>query len=244
MFGLKPFFTFYGGKWRAAVHYPPPQYGSIVEPFAGSAGYSLRYFDRQVVLVEKDPVIAGTWEYLLAVSAEEILRLPDLGGDQTVDDLQVCEEAKLIIGWWLKGGSREPVRKPTGWMKKASTPGYKNGGSKSWWGENIRMRIASQIDKIRHWKIIEGDYSDAPDGEATWFVDPPYDNAAGRHYRCGAGDIDYAALAQWCHTRVGQTIVCEQAGANWLPFTFWRETRSATRGGARSSKEVIWTSPS
>ena len=35
---LKPFFTYYGGKYRAAPKYPEPVHGSIVEPFAGSAG--------------------------------------------------------------------------------------------------------------------------------------------------------------------------------------------------------------
>ena len=39
---LKPFWRYYGGKYRAAPAYPPPRLGTIVEPFAGSAGYSLR----------------------------------------------------------------------------------------------------------------------------------------------------------------------------------------------------------
>jgi hypothetical protein len=48
---LRPFFGYYGGKWRDAVkHYPPPEHTRIVEPFAASAGYSLRYPDRKVIL--------------------------------------------------------------------------------------------------------------------------------------------------------------------------------------------------
>lgn len=44
---LKPFFTFYGGKWRAAPHYAPPEFATIVEPFAGAAGYSVRHHTKR-----------------------------------------------------------------------------------------------------------------------------------------------------------------------------------------------------
>ena len=40
---LRPFFCYYGGKWRAAPKYPPPEHDTIVEPFAGAAGYATRY---------------------------------------------------------------------------------------------------------------------------------------------------------------------------------------------------------
>lgn len=32
---LKPFWRYYGGKWRAAPSYPAPLHNTIVEPFAG-----------------------------------------------------------------------------------------------------------------------------------------------------------------------------------------------------------------
>ena len=52
---MRPFFGFYGGKWRdAPKHYPFPEHDTIVEPFAGSAGYSVRYSDRNVILGEKE----------------------------------------------------------------------------------------------------------------------------------------------------------------------------------------------
>jgi len=240
---LKPFFTFYGGKWRAAPHYPRAQLDTIIEPFAGSAGYSLRHYDHKVTLVERDPIIAGTWRYLIGVGPGEILRLPDIELDQTVDDLGVHQEARWLIGWWLKGGSREPVRKPTGWMKKAATPGYKNAGSKSWWSAHIRQRLAEQVEYIRHWKLIEGDYTDAPETKASWFIDPPYNKKAGEHYRLGRKLLDYRDLALWSRSRPGQVIVCEQEGASWLPFVSWRTIRTTTRGGARVSKEVVWVKP-
>jgi len=45
MSGLRPFWRYYGGKWRAAPSYPSPRCETIIEPFAGAAGYSLRYPD-------------------------------------------------------------------------------------------------------------------------------------------------------------------------------------------------------
>jgi hypothetical protein len=53
---VRPFFGYYGGKWRDSVkHYPKPQFETIIEPFAGSAGYSLRYASHNVRLYEIDP---------------------------------------------------------------------------------------------------------------------------------------------------------------------------------------------
>jgi hypothetical protein len=81
---------------------------------------------------------------------------------------------------------------------------------------------------------------DIPDqGPATWFVDPPYE-VAGRAYRFH--DIDYAHLGDWCRSRSGQVIVCENAGANWLPFRPFRTIKGLEgRRGGKKSVEVIWT---
>ena len=81
----------------------------------------------------------------------------------------------------------------------------------------MRQRIARQVAAIRHWKIVEADYGAAPDLDATWFVDPPYEKA-GKHYRVGHKVINYSALGLWCYGRRGQVIACENVGASWLPF--------------------------
>jgi hypothetical protein len=39
--GLRPFFSYYGAKWGLGRHYSAPAHWTVVEPFAGSAGYSL-----------------------------------------------------------------------------------------------------------------------------------------------------------------------------------------------------------
>ena len=182
---MRPFWTYYGGKWRAAPRYPQPVYGTIIEPFAGAAGYSLRYQDRNVVLVEKNPKVAASWRYLLRVQASEVRALPLMQPGQTVDDLSVCDEARWLIGWWLNKGSTSPCKSPSAWMRAGD---HKS----SFWGEEVRERIASQVDRIRHWRLIEGDYTDAPDVEATWFVDPPY-IGAGKHYPSKVPDFSQLA---------------------------------------------------
>ena len=87
---LKPFFTYFGGKYRAAPKYPTPEHDVIVEPFAGSAGYAMRHPHHKVILNDLDEKVAGTWEYLINVSEDEILSLPIYDGTwATVDDLNL-----------------------------------------------------------------------------------------------------------------------------------------------------------
>lgn len=230
---LRPFFGYYGGKWRDALkHYPEPKYTTIVEPFAGSAGYSVRYPHYNIVLCEIDPVLAQVWTYLTKVKAREILAIPNLALDQSVDDLRVCQEAKWLVGLWLNRAVASPRKAPSKWMRDGIRPG-------SFWGERVRRTIAAQVEYIRHWKIYNVSYRSCPSPQrkATWFIDPPY-QCAGRHYRFGAQLIDYDALARWCLARVGQVIVCENEGASWLPFRELAEVK--TTRSSRKSKEVFW----
>lgn len=225
---LRPFFSFFGAKWRAAKRYPPPTLSTIVEPFAGSAGYACHYPDCRVVLVEKDPVISGLWSYLIRVRAAEVRALPSTF--DAVHDETLPPEARTLIGFWLNRGCEKPRIQPNSWARSGAWP-------MCFWGEIVRERIARQVDQIRHWKIIEGDYRRSPDSDATWFIDPPYEKA-GRRYVESSKALDFVALGAWCRSRVGQVIACENVGATWLPF----EPMGAQRGiGKRYSEEAIWT---
>ncbi len=232
---LKPFFTFYGGKYRAAPHYPPPERNDIIEPFAGSAGYSLRYPENDVILIDLDPAIVATWRFLLTATADDIRSLPDIEPGQRLASLTGYPEgARYLIGWWLNKGTTRPGQTPSSWMRSGIRPN-------SYWGPAVRNRIASQLGAIRHWRIIHGGYEEAPDIDATWFIDPPYQDA-GKHYRFGSNLVDFTSLGEWCQSRKGQVIVCENSGATWLPFRDFRSIKAspAKHGGKRSS-EVIWT---
>lgn len=221
---LRPFFSFFGAKWGLSRHYPAPEHDTIVEPFAGSAGYATRYAERKVVLVERDPVIAAMWRYLVAVETSEVLGLP-LDVSSGVDALDCCQEARWLIGFWVARGVTAPRKHATSWMQSGRWPS-------SFWGERIRARIARQVDNIRHWRVIEGDYSAAPNIAATWMIDPPYVEE-GYHYK--HHDIDYVALASWILARQGLVIASEATGADWLPFAPFRDIKSLARSTARES---------
>lgn len=231
MGALRPFFSYYGGKWRDAANYPAPRFDTIVEPFAGSAGYALRHPDRRVILCDIDFRVAGVWRYLIRTPADEILALPDVPAEGSVDDLDVPAEARWLIGFWLNRAVSSPRTRPSQWMRSGVRPGC-------FWGPQIRERIASQLEAIRHWTVLGCSYDLCPhDGPATWFIDPPY-QGAGRHYAHGSKGIDYPSLATWCQSREGQVIVCENEGARWLPFRRLAATRT-TRG--QRSHEAVWT---
>ena len=229
---LKPFFSYYGGKWRAAKRYPAPKYDTIVEPFAGSAGYSLRYADRRVRLNDKDEIVCGVWDYLINAPSSEILALPEQVTH--VDDLHVSQEAKWLIGFWLNKGAASPCKTPSAWMRKGTH-------NNSFWGSAIKNRIARQQEHIRHWKVFNLSYSNLViAGKATWFIDPPYIQA-GKFYRHSSNGVDFNHLGVWCRGIRGHVIVCENEGADWLPFSNAMQIK-ATHGGKRTgvSAEVIY----
>ena len=231
---MRPFWTYFGRKWRIAPRYPKPLYSRIVEPFAGAAGYSLRYPSHDVVLIEKNPMIADMWRWLISAPVRDVLELPRLPESGRIDDVEwPCEAARNLAGFWITRGATHPNRVASAWMRD---PRYA-----LWsWGEHAVCRIASQVERIRHWTIIQADYADAPREAATWFVDPPY-IAQGDRYRYGAKDVDFERLGQWCRGLPGQAIVCEQAGADWLPFEFFHLAKAnESVSGGKSSAEVVW----
>lgn len=252
---LKSFFGYFGSKHRIAKHYPAPLHDMLIEPFAGSAAYACHYPERKVILVEKDPAVAAVWRYLIATPAKRILELPLIPDAETlVSSLPgINQEERWLIGFNIHSGEARPrdkisnhcrdYRPPwqhhsrtdpkTGWQKPtADTSQPLHEGYENFWGAKRRARIARQVDAIKHWVIVEGDYTSLPNYKATWFVDPPYEKA-GKSYRFH--DIDRAALGEWCLSRNGQLIVCEAVGATWLPF---RELGNfkATPGVKRTGK--------
>lgn len=236
--GLRPFWRYYGGKWRAASRYPAPRHEMIVEPFAGAAGYALRYPERKVVLVERYHVLAEIWRYLIDVSASEIRSIPCV---DSIHDLPAgtAQGAIWLIGFCLQDTAKRPCHNLSAGMRQKRAAGDLSRG----WSESHRERVASQVDRIRHWTVIEGDYSDVPNYEATWFIDPPYQRA-GAHYQHGSKGIDFATLGAWCRARRGQVIVCEADGADWLPFSPLYKVTTKFNENKTAGGESVWLNDS
>jgi hypothetical protein len=206
---IKPMFPYYGSKWNIARYYPQPRHALLIEPFAGGAGYASFYGARKALLVDKDPIIAGLWRYLIRATPSEIMALPELPsvGD-CVDDYPIPQEAKWLIGFWLNRGSAQPKKSRTAYSARTDRAQLN-------WGLRAKERIASQLPRIAEWEVMEGSFEDAPDDLADWFVDPPYGDK-GKFYRVQFDE--FSRLAAFCRSRRGMLIACEGPGADWLPF--------------------------
>lgn len=211
---LKQFFSYFGSKVALSRHYPVPEYGTIIEPFAGSAGYACRFPQIEVRLFDLNPVVVGVWAYLIRATRQDVLSLPLEPSE--VKGLSQAE--RDFIGFWWRRGGAEPCAKPVPWMLSGEHP-Y------SFWGEKTRLRIADQVERINHWTCERLPYQEIPVAAATWFIDPPYQKQ-GTRYKHGSKGINYLDLGKWAQQLPGQKIVCEAAGADWLPFRPLYQTRT------------------
>ena len=227
-------FPYYGSKIRAAKKYPAPIFDKIIEPFAGAAGYSCLYYDRDVILYDKNPVVVGVIRFLIEASRDDILSLPIIEPGASVDDYDINDDAKHLIGFWLNNGASSPCKRLSAWGRSLwpNLPVY-------FWGERCRERLSNDVMNIKHWRVHLSDYANIKNERATWFIDPPYVKD-GIHYKKSSRAIDYSELAAFCKSRDGQVIVCENGEANWLPFEPIYSVKGSGRG--RNDKvETMWT---
>lgn len=214
-------FSYYGSKSKHASVYPRPLHDTIVEPFAGAAAYSLDgdNWQRRVILYDSNPKISAIWKFLINASLEDIKRLPDLMPGQKVTEFTLSDAERWLIGFCINRGSSVP----------------KVTASRRSDGLTYKKYISENLHKVKHWEIHTASYEICPNLKATWFIDPPYQKV-GKYY-FGFNKMDFKSLSAWCQEREGQVIVCENEGADWLPF----RPLVVFHGSVRSKVEVIWT---
>ena len=71
-------FPYFGRKDRIKKLYPAPKNEKIIEPFAGSAPYSLLYWEHDITIADKYEIIIEIWKYLQSASKKDILKLPKI----------------------------------------------------------------------------------------------------------------------------------------------------------------------
>lgn len=213
--------SYYGRKKKFVKKYPKPKHNKIIESFAGTASYAYEYYENDVLLIDSYEKIIKTWWYLQQASPNDILKLPDVENGEYIGNKHkwLCDEERWLIGFCINNGSAMPKH----------TAGRMN--FNSW--KRDKIRIANDLFKIKHWKIILGDYTSSPDDAASWFIDPPYEfQNVYVHNK-----IDYEKLAAWCQQRKGQVIVCENSNSKrWLDF----QPFVNLSGQRTKTTEVMW----
>lgn len=222
-------FRYLGRKYSYIDEYPEPKHNLIIEPFAGSASYAMRYPDKRVILCEMDKRVYDIWYYIInKATPKRIMRFPILEDGETLHDSKFSwmkPVEKDLMGFFIRTCSSTISRKPS------KLKGYNK------WNEKNRKQLSLDIQKVKHWKIINGSYITLKNYKnATWFIDPPYQGHGGKYYKNGNDGINYKELAEWCRNRNGQVIVCENEEAKWLPF---RPLRKMYQNGKKHT-EVVW----
>jgi site-specific DNA-adenine methylase len=221
-------FSYYGSKSKIVGCYPPPKHQKIVEPFAGSARYSLKYFDREVLLVDKNETVIKVWKWLQGCSRNDLIKLPRLTKGMDIRTLGLSEDEMNFVGFMagVAQGMPRMIVSPFAAIHFEEAR------------KNKYETVADQLYKIKHWGIRCDDYKNMTNEEATWFIDPPYQFGGEHQYKHNNKHLDYDELAGWCRKREGQVIVCENTKADWMDF----RPMIKIQGAANSfTTEAIWS---
>lgn len=230
-----PLLKWFGSKWLSAKRLPPPEYPTLIEPFAGGAGYACRFPERNVVLAESDPHLYALWRWLISEATEgDIREIPlNLPEGTDIRSVGLSYGQSLLLKTWQRTNNVGSCWTISPWGNK---PGQ--------WTANTRARVAAEVGEVKHWEIH-------PDGldllrrerEATWFVDPPYQY----NYQYRQPSPVYDVLARLIQGQKGQIIVCEAACPKtgsvpqWLPFLPFAERVTSRRklGCHTHSRELL-----
>ncbi len=230
-------FSYYGGKSKVIGRYPAPRHDLIIEPFGGAAAYGWRHRSglhaRHVWVNDIDPITVSIWEFLQSSDVADVLdSLPaQIEKGQAILDLVPAGAHRGLSALIHAELSR-------GTQGRRDVPSRATAFGAYYYWPRLALKFKVIAAAVAGWQITQRDYADIPNQVATWFIDPPYDNDAGRRYRHHA--IDYEHLAEWCASRQGQVIVCENAGATWLPFQALVRERIGRHLRTTNVGEAMW----
>lgn len=235
---LGPLFKHFGSKWSGARHYPAPLPGlPIFEPYAGGAGYALRYAHHPVTIWEDDANIRALWWWLINEAVTQaVLDIPvGLPAGTDILSLDLTPGQMFLLKHWQRTNNTGDCWTVSPWGDK---PGQ--------WTANTRARVAEQIHAVKHWRLAPIGW----DVVGTYFVDPPYQY--NYRYRFPADSFDYAALAARVRGVPGgsRVICCEAAcsktgtAPDYLPFVMSHRQVTSRRKASQShhSAELLWVS--
>lgn len=237
-----PLFKWFGSKWSAAPHYPAPEHDTIIEPFAGSAGYSLRYSHKNICLAESNPHIHALWTWLInEATTDDILSIPvHIPEGTDIRNMGLNKGQQLLLKTWQRTNNVGDCWTVSPW---GNLPGQ--------WTVNTRARVSSEIHAIKHWNIYKCgiELMKSAQKTASWFIDPPY--LYNYQYKSSLV-ISYQELGELIQSLSGQLIACEAAckktGAipDYLSFVDFRKTVTSRRKLHQShhSRELLFHRPS
>lgn len=234
-----PLFKWFGSKWLSSKKLPAPEHDLIIEPFAGGAGYSLRHYQKRVILAESNALVRELWAWLISTATEGAIReIPiDIPEGTDIRTLGLSRGQALLLKHWQRTNNVGDCWTVSPWGNK---PGQ--------WTANTRARVASEFGAVGHWDIWPDDGVDVMailhGTEATWFIDPPYQF----NYQYRSAPLDYTELASRVRRLCGKVVVCEAVCAKtgrvptWLPFEPFEERVTSRRKAENNhhSSELLY----
>jgi site-specific DNA-adenine methylase len=218
-------FSYFGAKQKLVKLYPEPHYPLVIEPFAGSAAYSLLHKPQQVWINDFNPRVKAAWDWIRQATPEQVAAIPEPKMGDYLTNYRLPPGLRVLMAMAVNRGKADACYKITSWCKPTDI-------------RRLKERLLAECPLIRHWKVTKEDYKDIPNQEATWFVDPPYQKS-GHNYSFSLPKGEYKKLAEWCKSRKGQVIVCEEEGDRWLPFKRLAEITAGV--SKRRYTEMFWT---
>lgn len=211
-----PLFKCFGSKWTSSKLLPPPTGKIIVEPFAGSAGYSMRHCEHEVVLYEANLHLRTLWKWLIEDASEQAVREVPINIPQGTDirTLGLSNGQALLLKNWQRTNNIGNLWTTSSW---GHLPGQ--------WTANTRARVAEEVALVKHWSIsaeVDGlsAFTLHKGQKFTFMIDPPYQY----NYKYSSEPLDYSLLGYLVQGVEGQVLalegLCTKTGAmpEYLPF--------------------------